>query len=292
MVDLGREYLDEDVGNIVAMEHVNVRITDQARATLFYVLGLGLTRDPYLWIGLDNMWINVGEQQFHLPTSERAQVIPGCIGLVVPDLDELQSRLKGVQSQLTGTRFAWSVEADGVVAVTCPWGNRFRCHSPGPGFGDMILGMPYVEFWVQSGTAKGIARFYEKVMRAPVALQSESDATVARVSIGRNQWLLFRETAEELPPYDGHHIAVYVAHFSGLHRFMQRRGLIMEDVTTNQFRFKELVDPESGVKVFELEHEVRSLRHPLYHRPLVNRNPSQTQERYTRGRDALTPFTD
>jgi|SRR3990172_9264167 len=291
MVD-ERDYLEEDVGNIVLLEHVNVLITDQAKATLFYVLGLGLTRDPYLWVGLDNIWINVGEQQFHLPTSERAQVIPGCIGLVVPDLDQLQARLKAVQDRLVNTRFAWSVETDGVVAITCPWGNRFRCCPPGPRFGDMILGMPYVEFWVKPGTAKGIARFYEKVMRTPVALQSESGATVTRVSIGRNQWLLFRETAGELPPYDGHHIAVYVAHFSGLHRFMKRRNLITEDVTTHQFRFKELVDPESGVKMFELEHEVRSLLHPLYHRPLVNRNACQTQERYTRGRDALIPFAE
>jgi hypothetical protein len=292
MVDVERDYLDEDLGNIVSMEHINLRITDQATATLFYVLGLGLTRDPYLWVGLDNMWINVGEQQFHLPTSKRAQVIPGCVGLVVPDQDQLQARLKAVQDRLGGTRFAWSVEADGCVAVTCPWGNRVMCYPPGPRFGDMILGIPYVEFWVKPGTAKGIARFYEKVMRAPIALQSERDVTVARVSIGRNQWLLFRETAGELPPYDGHHIAVYVAHFSGLYRFMKRRNLIMDDVTTHQFRFKELVDPESGVKVFELEHEVRSLRHPLYHRSLVNRNPCQTQERYTRGRDALIPFTD
>jgi len=45
----------QDVGNIVALEHVNVRVPDQQLATLFYVVGLGLTRDPYLMPGLDNM---------------------------------------------------------------------------------------------------------------------------------------------------------------------------------------------------------------------------------------------
>ena len=39
-------YTEEDVGNIVLLEHVNVQIPDQALATLFYVMGLGLTRDP------------------------------------------------------------------------------------------------------------------------------------------------------------------------------------------------------------------------------------------------------
>ena len=38
----------ESIGNIVLMEHVNLRQDDQRLATLFYVGGLGLTRDPYL----------------------------------------------------------------------------------------------------------------------------------------------------------------------------------------------------------------------------------------------------
>ena len=32
---------------------------------------------------------------------------------------------------------------------------------------------------------------------------------------------------------------------------------------------------------------VRSLKHPLYARPLVNRNPAQTTRKYIRGRDAF-----
>src|SRR5712672_3200258 len=60
----------EDVGNVVALEHVNVRIPDQQIATVFYVTGLGLTRDPYIMTGIDNMWINVGRSQFHLPVGK------------------------------------------------------------------------------------------------------------------------------------------------------------------------------------------------------------------------------
>jgi len=50
----------EDIGNIVHLEHVNVRVPCQQTATQFYVVALGLTRDPYLMVGLENMWINVG----------------------------------------------------------------------------------------------------------------------------------------------------------------------------------------------------------------------------------------
>ncbi len=289
MMKAARDYADEDVGNIVLLEHVNVQVPDQAMATLFYVVGLGFTRDPYLTVGLENMWINAGEQQFHLPTRS-AQVVPGQIGVVVPDLDLLQGRLKAVQDRLAGTQFVWSVEDDS-VSVTCPWGNHFRCYAPAPRFGDMSLGMPFVEFQVKAGTAKGIARFYQEVMRAPSQIESDNGIPLARVGIGRNQWLLFRDTEEEIRPYDGHHIAVYVANFSGPYEFLKLHNLIMEDVRNHQFRFKSVVDPETGDELFVIEHEVRSLRHPMYHRFFVNRDPTQTQRTYTRGHDALIPVS-
>ena len=71
-----------NVGNIVKLEHVNVRVTDQAPATLFYLAGLGFTRDPYVNVSTNLMWVNVGRQQFHLPTGA-PQVIRGWTGLAV-----------------------------------------------------------------------------------------------------------------------------------------------------------------------------------------------------------------
>ena len=78
-------------------------------------------------------------------------------------------------------------------------------------------------------------------------------------------------------------------YFSSPYGFLKIHKLIMEDVSNHQFRFKDVVDPKSGKKVFALEHEVRSLRHPLYHRLLVNRDPTQIQSSYVRGSDALIP---
>jgi hypothetical protein len=282
------EFQEEDVGNIISLEHVNVQIPEQSLATLFYVVGMGFTRDPYLNVGLNNMWVNVGEQQFHLPT-RNPQVIAGHIGLVMPDLDALRLRLESVAQGLKGTHFQYSIDADHVT-VTCPWGNRFRCYPSGPGFGDMALGMPYVEFAVAPGAVEGILKFYECALGAPGVVETDSGGTYGRVKIGRNQSLRFRETQETLPPYDGHHIAIYIANFSGPYDYMKKRDLITEDVRNHQFRFKDITDPEQGSRKFILEHEVRSLKHPMYQRPFVNRDAAQTQRAYRRGWDALIPF--
>src|ERR1700736_4482056 len=48
----------EDLGNIVGLEHVNLQVENQVQTTLFYISGLGLTRDPYLMTSVDNMWVN------------------------------------------------------------------------------------------------------------------------------------------------------------------------------------------------------------------------------------------
>lgn len=280
----------QDVGNIVALEHVNVKIPDQQLAGLFYVVGLGLTRDPYLMPGLENMWINIGQQQFHLPTG-RPQVLRGHVGLVVPDFDELPGRLAAVKRQLEGTRFDYVVE-DKHICVVSPWGNVIRCHPPGPAFGDMTLGMPYVELSVEPGAADGIARFYRAVLGAPATVVRNGGEAAARVTAGPRQELIFRETAGAIPPYDGHHIQIYVASFSGPHRWLQEHGLVTEESNWYQYRFQDIVDPETGRVLFTIEHEVRSLLSPLYLRALVNRNPAQRQPTYQRGRDPFVPGMD
>ena len=284
------DHSDEDVGNIVLLEHVNLQVPDQSLAILFYIVGLGLTRDPYFNIGLRNMWANAGEQQFHLPTRP-AQVIQGHIGIVMPDLEALKERLRSVEKGLADTKFSWSMKLDH-IAVTCPWGNRFHCYAAGPTFGDMALGVPYVEFLVGPGRAAGISRFYNQVLGAPSTVESSKQETLARVKIGRRQSLIFRETEESLFSYDGHHVAIYVANFSRPYGFLKERGLISEDVKNHQFRFKEVIDPESGSGLFRVEHEVRSLHHPMFRRFLVNRDPVESARHYRPGRDALIPYKD
>jgi hypothetical protein len=143
-----------------------------------------------------------------------------------------------------------------------------------------------VEFDVPNATAEGIARFYRRTMAAPAQVADDSTGRHARVSVGIGQQFVFRETDRPVPIYDGHHVQIYVADFSGPHRRLKEKGLITEESDQHQYRFKDIVDPESGVALFTIEHEVRSMRHPLYMRPLTNRNPSQNNMNYMPGHDA------
>lgn len=276
----------EDLGNSVGLEHLNLTIPDQQTAIAFYISGLGLTRDPYLVTGLENMWVNVGRSQFHLPI-KTAQRVRGHTALVMPDLAALQQRLDAVKERLSKTQFAYA-RRDGFMEVTCPWGNTIRCHAPDRAkFGPFVLGMAHVAFDVPQGTAAGIAQFYRKIIGAPAMLEKGPSGASAKVHVGMNQHLIFNETGASLAPYDGHHLQLYVVNFSGPHRQLNDRGLITEESNQVQYRFSKIVDPDSGELLYELEHEIRSVTHPLYGRPLLNRNPAQTNRDYRPGHDGI-----
>ena len=106
--------------------------------------------------------------------------------------------------------------------------------------------------------------------------------------MGRNQRLWFRETSDSIPPYDGHHVQIYIADFAGPHRRLLDRKLITMHPNEHEWRFRDIVDLDTGRVLFTVEHEVRSLDNPLYARPLVNRNPDQTNRAYVPGRDAFS----
>ncbi len=273
----------EDLGNVVALEHVNVKIPDQRIATIFYISGMGLTRDPYLMTGVDNMWINIGRSQFHLPTGN-PQVLRGHVGLVLPDQDALLNRLAKVKGDLDGSCFAF-VEHGAFVEVISPWGNRLRCFGPDPSFGHISLGMPYVEFDVPVGTAAAIARFYREILEAPAEVSEDHDGCFVTCSVGHDQYFIYRETDRPLPAYDGHHVQVYVANFSGPHQKLNDRGLIFEESNQWQYRTKDIVDLDSGEVLFTIEHEIRSATHPMYGRSLVNRNPDLSARSFASGHE-------
>jgi hypothetical protein len=261
-----------DVGNVLLLEHLNMQVPDQLEATLFYIVGLGLTRDPYGAVSTNNMHVNVGDHQFHLPT-RTPQIVGGHVGMVLPNLDAVEKQLESVQPQLAHTKLAWHRESDH-LAVTCPWGNTLRCFAPSERWGGMKMGIPYIEFMVKPGAAAGIARFYEDVFHAPSEVQATQNGPAATVHMGLHQALVFQETAGEIRPYDGYHVAVYVADFSGTYTYLKDRGHLTEDIRAHQFRFQALLDPDSGEVLHELEHEVRNLHHPQFRRVLINRDPA------------------
>ncbi len=259
----------QDLGNIVFLEHVNLRVPDQGLATVFYLEGFGLTRDPYYMVGTANMWVNAGRQQLHLETGE-AQHFRGHIGVVVPDLASLRERLSGLRKLLAGTKFRWD-DGDEFVTAACPWGNRFRIHEQYPGF-QSPLGIAYLTMTVPFDAAPRIASFYSAVLQADAALkENEEGGQSATVSAGPGQSIIYSETQDAIQPYDGHHICIYTPHFSGPYQRLKKQGLITSEDNAFQYRFEEIRSPGEPTAAYVLQHEVRSLHHPLYLRPLVNR---------------------
>jgi len=287
MLDQHYDRAAQDIGNIVNLGHVNVCISDQHLATHYYVTGLGLTRDPFLNTGAGNMWINVGMSQFHLPmgTPDRLR---GTIGLVVPDRAALLARLERVRKALRDTKFDFR-ESNDCVETVCPWGNRIDVHSPDVAqFGRIQLGMPYIRFDVRPGTAARIARFYREVLQAPSAVTDNGAGPQARVQVGDRQYFYFRETDAPQPPYDRHHVQIYIADFSGPYRRLKELGILTAESGEYEYRFRDVIDLDSREVLFTVEHETRSQTNPMYGRLLVNRNPAQTNTDYKPGHDSLS----
>jgi hypothetical protein len=206
-------------------------------------------------------------------------VLRGVTGLVMPDLEALERRLGRVRTQLAGTQFGFARVGDAIEA-TSPWGNRLRVHAPDPTrFRDTALGMPYVELACPPGTAAGIVRFYRDILGTPAHLAG----SVARVPVGLAEELRFVETEAEQIAFDGNHIQVTLADFSGPYRRLLERGLISEESDDSQYRFLDIVDPADGRALLRIEHEVRSMRHKMFARPLVNRNPDINNRNYVPG---------
>ena len=212
-----------------------------------------------IWWSAAKVWVNVGKSQFHLPTG-KAQVLRGHTALVIPGRDALLARLASVAPKLEGTAFSFAARNDHVEA-TCPWGNRLRIHEPdGARFGPVTLGMPHVEFETGIGTARGICAFYKEIMGIPADL-ADGDEAVARVKVGNAQYLQFRESDRQPPAFDGHHIQIYIADFSGPYRKLLERGLITREDNPYQYRFCDIVDPADGRHLFTVERHRQNGKH-------------------------------
>jgi hypothetical protein len=105
----------------------------------------------------------------------------------------------------------------------------------------------------------------------------------AWASTSADSRVIYRETSRELPPYDGHHIQITLADFSGPHRKLVERGLIAEESDQHQYRFVDIVDVDTNKPLFQIEHETRSMRHPMFNRTFVNRNPDMNNRNFVPG---------
>jgi len=252
-------------------EHVNYRVPDHYLATIFFIEGLGFTRDPTRMVGVRNMWVNAGHQQFHLPIGEAAP-FAGEVGVTVPKLKETLRDLKTAGKKLKGSEFCVDREGD-TLRVVSPWGHVLRAHEAGELSGRLSQAIPYVRFAVPAGSAEAIGRFYQETLGVPAYVLGRGRAKTATVTVGVNQAFHFVDTRDCPLPAHPNHVAVYIAGYRSIYERLKNQKLLMTPDREEQFRFAKMADPITGEVVFEFEHEVRSLHHPDYRKPLVNRVP-------------------
>eukprot|EP01089_Gocevia_fonbrunei_P002381 TRINITY_DN12354_c0_g1_i1.p1 TRINITY_DN12354_c0_g1~~TRINITY_DN12354_c0_g1_i1.p1 ORF type:complete len:316 (+),score=41.48 TRINITY_DN12354_c0_g1_i1:34-981(+) len=301
----------DDVGGIVHLEHINITVPDQLLASLFYAEGLGFTRDPKtrfggtMWINVGDTQIHLPTQP------KNSQQLCGHIGIVTPSLSELSSRLEKIKTRFQDTKFAFAphstplsqfeysyavqpkTTSDSVdwIEVKCPWGEltiRFyerQIYFDKSGLPEnKSLRLVYVEENCNPGTAERIVKFYKDKFNANGSVSTVGSRKMARIQVGGHQELLFREAETPVPEFQGHHICIYISDFSGTYKkfkdsdllykhntFDDKYETLSEALTNHQFRICDFKNDDDEELLHRLEHEVRSLVHPYYMRPLVNR---------------------
>lgn len=141
------------------------------------------------------------------------------------------------------------------------------------------LGDIYIE--VPTGAAAKIARFYKEIFHFDVQENSPGNWSVVGGPNGNCQALRFQDVADA-KPWGGEHLAMYIGDYEGTFQRADQKGLVwqnprfikVDNVRTleearksQQFRLKDIIDLDSGEKIFELEHEVRGYQSklsPLY----------------------------
>ena len=235
--------------------------------------------------GLENIWLNFGRTQVHMPSRAvppKAEVLArhGRLRRAEPrgPGEAPGARRQGDEAgrAATGEKFSYTVKKD-CIEATCPWGNRVRCHAPAPEFGQIELGLAYVDFDVRRDTAEGIARFYSEVMqRAGAGLPKK----------GAPRWQHRPQPAASTSPRPKSPLAgVRQPPHPGLHRRLRHaRTTGSRSATSSPWRPTPTSGASSGSwtrrtasKLFQIEHEVRSMKHRLFNRPLVNRNHAHHQ---------------
>ena len=269
-----REKLPE-VGGILHFEHINFEVLEHDSATVFFMNGLGLTRDPFRRADETNMGVNIGMQQFHLP--RRGNVTPpfdGEVGLVIPDRAKTRFRLERLaeRGKFDGTPFRIKAGKHSDVVVS-PYGFRLRLHQAGTIPFPKPLGLAYMDFMVAPGKANGIAQFYRELFKAPVEVTKMGQDKTAIVTVGPHQTLRFRERKNANHNLYSHHIAVYVSNYNEIRDRVVAQGSLDGEGRGQVFFFGEIFNPRTGKKIIDFNHEVRSVYHPEFMRPLVNRWP-------------------
>ena len=154
-------------------------------------------------------------------------------------------------------------------------------------------GIRYVEIACAIGTTDSIAEFYETVLGCHVIRSTTTkdnpdsndpvEVQLAIVSVGPGVHMVFMEqthlSRECMKQMEGVHVCIYIPNFRSSYNELKDRNLIWtnprfthldscdtweECASSRTFRFKNIVDVNTGEKVLELEHETRPMSHGQY----------------------------
>lgn len=273
---------------LLLLEHLNLNVMSTEESLKFYE-ALGCARDERRPMN-KTLHANCGAlTQFHTPSpeneayigSEGAQRWRGSVELLYADGDSLaaaEERLgalgfpvsEHVVAGLHGNEFllrvadAAEVKLLGTESGARPGSEKSSC-----------VGMRGATLNVPPGTAEKGARFYETVLGFATERLSETSWAVCG-GPGKAQRLVLKEEEKSTGKEVGEHMAIYIGDYEGCFNRLLERGLIFVnprfkhlDASTNLeealrdscFRFKNVVDLETGQLLFELEHEVRNVHH-------------------------------
>lgn len=286
---------------LLLIEHLNLNVERSEVALAFYAaLGAArderrpLTKTPHLNLGaLTQFHTPSPENEAGLKGG--AQRWRGEVQLLYRDEAALlaaQRRLELLKGEPGFEDSQLQVGAfDGaLMTVTCPYGNIFSLRvataqqlaalSPQQGVrpgseASTCLGMGGVVLKVPPGTAQRGACFYTEVFGCGSRELRPGSWAVLGGPDGQQQ-LILEEAADASGRELGEHIAIYVKDYAGCFERLLEKGLIwvnprfvhLDKSTTleeawkySTFRFKDIVELDSGEKLFELEHEVRTVMH-------------------------------
>ena len=263
-----------EVGGILHLDHINLQVSDHDLATIFFIGGLGLTRDPFRRADETNMGVNIGLQQFHLPRRGATPPFPGLVGLIVPDLDIIRLRLSRLNKlqKFKDTPYKANFD-DNTAKIISPFGFCIRLHSSNSMPFLRPLGIGYVEIPVPNGVVDDILKFYREVFHSIATIENRDGNKTAAINVGPFQKLYFIE--KELDSYElyNFHISFHVTHYNRAREIIKERGALMGTGEGEVFFCDKIFNPDTGDYIFSMTNEVRSVYHGDYMRPLINRWP-------------------
>ena len=288
---------------ISLLEHVNINSAEYDEPAQYFFDMLGMI--PASYCSPKIIHANMGLSQIHMPIdAENPQTWNGSIGLGYSRAEfDAAWELLQAQSEWPATKvsdeeiatvgphsnnYILHVVSDEWVAASRSRGsvhrgqedekgNPYRRDAPATCDGDAArcAGILYVKVAVPTGKAARIANFYRAAFGAEPVIETigEGGLQSCTVPIGtatHGQSIIYMDTAEDIPPYDGHHLAIYLDDYAGGYQASADNNLIWNNPRFNdmpkdaeeamelaQFRMKDIVDMDSGEVLLELEHEIR-----------------------------------